>query len=217
LVSRPPPTPAHALPAQRHSLPPSNTRWVISAVALAAVLIGAAFLYRSISGGSKRAPQGEIGQAAEGAGKAGAPAPDHATAPQVDTMIEDEPAPADLDLTVEGKKDAERLIAEGRELEQSGKRTQAMALYDRALAITPNDPELLSRMAFNHLNRGDNKSAEDFAARAAAVDPTSSEAWIVLGAARDGQGNRTGARDAYKRCVELGRGDYVEECRRMLR
>jgi Flp pilus assembly protein TadD len=72
-------------------------------------------------------------------------------------------------------------------------------------------------MAFNHLNRGDNQSAEDFASRAAAVDPTSSEAWIVLGAARDGQGNRTGGRDAYKSCVDHGQGDYVEECRRMLR
>jgi Flp pilus assembly protein TadD len=72
-------------------------------------------------------------------------------------------------------------------------------------------------LAFNHLNRGDNARARDFAARAAALDARSSEAWIVLGAARDALGERTAAREAYKSCVELGHGDYVTECRRMVR
>jgi len=26
-----------------------------------------------------------------------------------------------------------------------------------------------------------------------------------------------GAREAYKRCVDIAKGDYVEECRRMVR
>jgi Flp pilus assembly protein TadD len=109
------------------------------------------------------------------------------------------------------------MFEQARALEQAGKRTQALALYERLLAARPNDAAVLTRLAFNHLNRGDNARARDFAARAAALDARSSEAWIVLGAARDALGERTAAREAYKSCVELGHGDYVTECRRMVR
>jgi Tfp pilus assembly protein PilF len=74
---------------------------------------------------------------------------------------------------------------------------------------------VLSHLAFGYLNRGDNQQAADFAARAVAIDPTSSEGWIVLGAARDALGDGKSARDAYRKCVELGQGDYVQECRRV--
>jgi cytochrome c-type biogenesis protein CcmH/NrfG len=49
------------------------------------------------------------------------------------------------------------------------------------------------------------------------VDPTSSEGWIVLGAARHALGDPRGARDAYRECAERGVGEYVVECKRMLR
>jgi len=210
LVSRPPPPP----PPVEENLPGSNLRWVISAVLVAATLVGAAFLYRSFSskGTTKHAP--DVQQVDPTTGQQLPAPPANETAQAGETAEE---PPVDLDLTAKGSDDAAMLIAEGRALEQEGKRVQAMAFYERALSITPNDSGLLSRMAFNLLNRGDNQSAEDFAARAAAVDPMSSEAWIVLGAARDGLGNRAGARDAYKRCVEVGKGEYVEECRRMVR
>jgi hypothetical protein len=209
LVSRPPPPPPPA-----EDLPASNTKWVISAVLVAVALVVAAFAYRSISGkGTTTHAPGPSPDDPTTGQEALAPLPEGAQVPPG----EEQQPPVDLDLTAQGSNDAAMLIAEGKALEQEGKRAQAMAFYDRALSITPNDAALLSRMAFNHLNRGDNKSAEDFAGRAAAVDPTSSEAWIVLGAARDGLGNRAGAREAYKRCVELARGQYVEECRRMVR
>jgi len=188
---------------------------VISAVVVAATLVGAAFLYRSLGGKGETKPAPDAQQVDPTTSQQLPETPADDTA-QAGERAADEP-PVDLDLTAQGNGDASMLIAEGRALEQEGKRVQAMAFYERALSITPNDSALLSRMAFNLLNRGDNQSAEDFAARAAAVDPTSSEAWIVLGAARDGLGNRAGARDAYKRCVEVGKGEYVEECRRMVR
>jgi DNA-binding response OmpR family regulator/Flp pilus assembly protein TadD len=209
LVSRPPPPPPPV-----EELPASNLRWVISAVVVAATLVGAAFLYRSFSGKGVTKPTPDVQQVDPTTGQQ-LPEPANDTAQAGETA--EEVPPVDLDLTAKGSDDAAMLIAEGRALEQEGKRVQAMAFYERALSITPNDSALLSRMAFNLLNRGDNQSAEDFAARAAAVDPTSSEAWIVLGAARDGLGNRAGARDAYKRCLEVGKGEYVEECRRMVR
>jgi len=219
--------PAQHLEPVEDVLPPSNTRWVISAVLVAVVLVGAAFLYRSLNPSSTARPHTEQPETAQPT--AGAHAEGNNVDPSSPAAAQDQTATGGatdpshkgsnegpVDVTEQGSGDAAMLIAEGRALEQEGKRSQAMAFYDRALAITPNDSALLSRMAFNHLNRGDNQSAEDFAGRAAAVDPGSSEAWIVLGAARDGLGNRAGARDAYKRCVEVGKGDYVEECRRMV-
>jgi Tfp pilus assembly protein PilF len=109
------------------------------------------------------------------------------------------------------------LIEQAHAFEQQGKPRQAMELYEQAVVIDPNAPEVLSRLAFNHLNRGQNQQASDYAARAVAVDPTSSEGWIVLGAARHALGDVRGARDAYRKCVEVGQGSYVEECRRVAR
>jgi CheY-like chemotaxis protein len=109
------------------------------------------------------------------------------------------------------------LVEQARAFEQQGKPRQAMELYEQAIVLDPNAPDVLSRLAFNHLNRGQNQQASDYAARAVAVDPTSSEGWIVLGAARHALGDPHGARDAYRKCVEVGRGSYVEECKRVAR
>jgi cytochrome c-type biogenesis protein CcmH/NrfG len=49
------------------------------------------------------------------------------------------------------------------------------------------------------------------------VSPDSSEGWIVLGAAKQALGDPHAAREAYRRCAEVGTGVYVEECRRMAR
>jgi Tfp pilus assembly protein PilF len=92
-----------------------------------------------------------------------------------------------------------------------------MELYEQAEVLDPNAAEVLSRLAFNYLNRGDNKKASEYAARAVAVSPESSEGWIVLGAAKHALGDPKAGREAYRRCVELGKGAYVEECRRVAR
>jgi CheY-like chemotaxis protein len=109
------------------------------------------------------------------------------------------------------------LVEEARKLEAKGKRRRAVELYEQALAVRQDGSEALGKLAFHYLNQGDNGTAADYAARAAVEDPTSSEAWIVLGAARDGLKDREGAREAYRKCVELGKGIYVQECRRLLR
>ncbi len=109
------------------------------------------------------------------------------------------------------------LLKEAEGLEAKGRRSRAAALYEQALSVKPNGSEALSKLAFHHLNKGDNSAAADYAARAVVQDQTSSEAWIVLGAARDGLNDKQGAREAYRKCVELGKGIYVQECRRMIR
>lgn len=84
-------------------------------------------------------------------------------------------------------------------------------------AAPPESAAQLSRKAFGYLNKGRNGDAAKFAARALEADNSNSEAWIVLGAARFELGDHKGAKDAYRSCVERGRGGYVAECRRMLR
>lgn len=107
------------------------------------------------------------------------------------------------------------LMEQARTLELAGKPRKAMELYEQAEAIDPNAADVLSRLAFNYLNRGENQKASDYAARAVAVSPASSEGWIVLGAAKHALGDPRAARDAYRKCVELGQGPYVDECRRV--
>ncbi len=92
----------------------------------------------------------------------------------------------------------------------------AIPLYERAIALNPTGAEALAQLSFLLLNRGrrpDLEQARDYAARATQVDATSSLAWLVLGAARESLGDRTGAREAYRSCVEQGQGAHVRECR----
>jgi CheY-like chemotaxis protein len=109
------------------------------------------------------------------------------------------------------------LVEQARARDAQGKLRQAVSLYEQAAALDPNASEVLARLSFTYLNRGENEQASDFAARAVAIDPTSSEGWIVLGAARQALGDSRGARDAYRKCAEVGRGAYVAECRRVAR
>ena len=90
-------------------------------------------------------------------------------------------------------------------------------MYQRALEGAPNDSALLSRIAFVHLNKGANAEAVAHASRATQADETNSEAWIVLGAAQFALGKPEDAQQAYRSCADKGRGQYVTECRRMLR
>ena len=75
----------------------------------------------------------------------------------------------------------------------------------------------LARQAFGLLNRGQNQRAAELAQQAVAADPTSSQGWITLGAARQAMGDSAGAREAYNQCVSQGQGQYVRECRLMMR
>lgn len=109
------------------------------------------------------------------------------------------------------------IIARARRLEHSRRRNEAVALYQQVLELDPNHSEALAKLAFNFLNQGKNREAVDYASRALSGDPSSSEAWIVLGAAKEALNDQEGARDAYRRCAEVGKGVYLAECRRMVR
>ncbi len=109
------------------------------------------------------------------------------------------------------------LLAEGEQLERRRRNRDAEAAYQRAIEANPGGAAAMANLAFMLLNRGQNAPAAELAQRAVAIDPTSSKAWITLGAAKQALRDRAGAAEAYQNCVERGQGEYVDECRQMAR
>jgi DNA-binding response OmpR family regulator len=130
---------------------------------------------------------------------------------------ETEPTETEPAQTPEVMNKYAELVKRAKELDRSRKRAEALGLYLQAIEVNPNGPEALSKVAFHYLNQGKNQKAAEYAARSLQFDPSSSEAWIVLGAAKYALKDRTGAQEAYRKCIEMGKGPYVRECRRMLR
>lgn len=93
----------------------------------------------------------------------------------------------------------------------------AIPLYERAIELNPNGTEALSQLAYLLINRGrgdDTRRAAAFAERATSADSTDSLAWLVLAVARETLGDRTGARAAYRACVDQGApGRWQQQCR----
>lgn len=133
------------------------------------------------------------------------------------TASGDTPADSPTGGTPDVNAERDALVARARALEARGKKVQALALYEDAVRLTPASSTLLSRLALGYLEAGRYKDAIDRAERAVAADATNSEAWIVLGAARDARDDHKGARAAYRQCAAVGAGAYVVECRRLLR
>lgn len=149
------------------------------------------------------APVAETPVAAAPAVDAPAPAAPVAAAPVAAVPVAAAPASGDYATALAAAKHAR------------GRRQ--IEAYQAAIAINPAGAEALSGLGFIFLNRGDNRQAADLATRAVAADPTSSEGWITLGAARQGLGDAAGGREAYRACVERGVGRYVNDCRQMAR
>ncbi len=114
----------------------------------------------------------------------------------------------------EASGDYETLLATARGTRGTRKR---IAAFEQALAANPEGVEALEELGFLYLNRGKMDDAIRYAERAVRLDPTRSKAWITLGAARQSRGDRAGAQEAYRNCVEHGQGKFVAECKRMLR
>ncbi|MCB9667225.1 MAG: response regulator [Myxococcales bacterium] len=94
---------------------------------------------------------------------------------------------------------------------------RAIKMYHRALAIHDNDSSVLGELALLYYAKNDFDRTIEFAARAVTADASNSAAWLALGAARQAQNDKAGAREAYRLCTEHGHGPMVSECRRMIR
>lgn len=107
-------------------------------------------------------------------------------------------------------------VEQAHKLHKRSRRAKAKKEYQRALEINPNGAEALGRLAFYSLEESKYTEAIKLAERATQIDPSNSEGWIVLGAARQATADRKGAMLAYRKCSE-STGQYVNECRRLLR
>jgi Flp pilus assembly protein TadD len=127
-----------------------------------------------------------------------------------------EPAPAPTAVFAKtGADDTyEAQLALARRLKRG---SRAVAAYRRAIELNPESSAALGELARLTLARQNTREAMELAERATVVDPTNALAWVTLGAARQQRGDREGARQAYRSCVKLGKGEYVRECRAMLR
>ncbi len=132
------------------------------------------------------------------------PVPEPSTADQPDAIY---PPTGAID-TFEAQLDLARRLKRG---------ARALAAYRRAIELEPNSSPALAELARLMLARSHTREASELAERATAVDPSNALAWVTLGAARQMRGDRQGARQAYQNCVKLGEGQYVSECRAMLR
>jgi hypothetical protein len=113
--------------------------------------------------------------------------------------------------------DAAAVLERARKLEEANKPKQALAVYEEAVQRLPVNSTVLGRLAFAYLNRGRDADAVQYAEKAVEIDPTNSEGWIVLGAGKFQLGDRKAAKEAYKKCAEQAKGEYVAECKRMNR
>ena len=111
----------------------------------------------------------------------------------------------------------EELIGVAAAFARKGRNRQALEAYQRALDAQPTAAAALAGIAYVHLNAGDQGLAKMFAERAVESDPTNSQGWIVLGAARALLGERAAAREAYRKCATEAVGSYVLECQRLAR
>jgi hypothetical protein len=111
----------------------------------------------------------------------------------------------------------DELLAVGQEFSRKNRRKEAIEAFQRALIQAPDSSPALSGLSYVYLNASDYRRAQDFAERSVGVDATNSEGWIVLGAARDLLGDRSGALAAYRSCVAQGKGRYLSQCRQVAR
>ncbi len=153
-----------------------------------------------------------------------APAPAPVTAPAPAAAPVTAPAPAPVTAPTE---DANRVypktgapdtydaqLSLARRLKRG---SRAVAAYRRAIALKPDSADALAELGRLMLARQHTREATELAERATAIDPSNALAWVTLGAARQMRGDRQGARQAYQNCAKLGKGQYVAECRAMLR
>ncbi len=190
--------------AAGHPAKPTRLPWALLVLAIGCGVAAIAYLMSPIS-----APV-SVSVSAPASAPVSAPTPDSAGGA--------EPGPApdpNAIFPATGVADNyEAQLALARRLKRGAR---ASAAYRRAIELNPAGSPALAELARLMLARNHTREAAELAERATAVDPTNALAWVTLGAARQARGDRQGAHQAYQNCAKLGKGQYVSECRAMLR
>jgi hypothetical protein len=200
------PTPIAAPEAPPEPLPPPTPVAAAPAVAAVDPALAAA------PTGEAVAPEGVAPPAAEPApadpvAVAAAVAPPAAPAPEPAAVAAIAPPAAPAAPIA----DAATELAAAKRL-RGARKIEALTAF---VTANPTNAEALALLGFEYLQRSNNRRALEFAERAVAIDPTSSQGWITVGAAKGGLGDGAGAREAYRNCVERGVGQFVRDCRAM--
>ena len=139
-----------------------------------------------------------------------APASSHATGPRpagvapVEGRSEPPPPPRSKEgLPREGNSAVVALLESAREAEEARQYGRAAAALERALKVEPRNPRLWHRLAAVRYWQGRHAEAEALALRSMSLGPANRELdsrnWRVIAAARHGQGDEEGAREALRR------------------
>ena len=95
------------------------------------------------------------------------------------------------------------LLESAREAERGGRYATAAATLERALKVEPRNPRLWHRLATVRYRQGRHPEAEALARRSMSLSPgdakLGSRNWRLIAAARHGQGDEEGAREALRR------------------
>ena len=103
----------------------------------------------------------------------------------------------------EGNAAVVALLESAREAEKARQYGRAAAALERALKVEPRNPRLWHRLATVRYRQGRHPEAEALARRSMSLSPgdvkLESRNWRVIAAARHGQGDEEGAREALRR------------------
>ena len=107
------------------------------------------------------------------------------------------------EATREGNSAVAALLESARAAERARQYGRASAALERALKVEPRNPRLWHRLAAVRYRQGRHREAEALARRSMSLSPTDamldSRNWRVIAAARHGQGDEEGAREALRR------------------
>jgi len=103
---------------------------------------------------------------------------------------------------------AETFITEAQELAVSGKYTQALQSYDRAIKADPQNPSIYIASAMINLYRGDYEKSRDNASNALLLNPESSQAYAILGLSEGLLGNYLNSEASLDKAIEYDPSNY---------
>jgi hypothetical protein len=127
------------------------------------------------------------------------------------------PPPAAVERTQAPSRSYSELVAEGKRLFDGGSSRKAQALYEQALAETPDGTAALIGLAYVHLDRGKLQQAIGFFQRALDQDHGNASAVFGLAESYRQKGNRRAALAEFKRFLTLeSTGDEADMARRLV-
>ena len=124
------------------------------------------------------------------------------------------PSPAVAPAQAAPSDPVQALLDEARQLAAAGRRQDALALLDRAVAQDPGRAEALERRAVLRFQAGDKKGGLADLDAAIAAEPGRAMAYCERAAARDSTGDTAGAEADLERALELDPAQATVRCNR---